>query len=205
MVVGVKGHWKYSHVSRLHAHAHIVRDYLAEECATGRVLGPLLPKDFPNVHVSSFGVIPKKTPGKWWLIVDLSAPDGASVNDGIRSDLCSMKYITVEHAIRAVIAKGESALLAKVDVARAYRNIPFHPDDRWLLGVIWDGSLYVDTAFLFGLRSAPKIFSAVADAVSWILRQEGVQVVMHYLDDFLVVGASGSKECKQAVNTVLLC
>ena len=108
----------------------------------------------------------------------------------------------VEHAIRAVIAKGESALLAKVDVARAYRNIPIHPDDRWLLGVIWDGSLYVDTALSFGLRSAPKIFSAVADAVEWILRQEGVQVVMHYLDDFLVVGASGSKECKQAVNTV---
>lgn len=181
-------------------HAHVVRDYLAVECAAGRVLGPLPPDDFPQVHV---GVIPKKTPGKWRLIIDLSAPEGASVNDGVSSELCSMRYISVEHATRAVIAKGVGALLAKIDVARAYRNIPIHPDDRWLLGMIWDGSLFIDTALPFGLRSAPKIFSAVADAVEWILRQEGVQVVMHYLDDFLVVGASRSGECQHAVNIVL--
>ena len=34
------------------------------------------------VHALKFGVIPKKhQPGKWRLIVDLSSPDGASVND----------------------------------------------------------------------------------------------------------------------------
>ena len=37
-----------------------------------------------GVHVSPFGVIPKKNkPNKWGLILDLSAPAGASVNDGI--------------------------------------------------------------------------------------------------------------------------
>ena len=184
-------------------HAQVVRDYLSEECAAGRVLGPLSPDAFPKVHISSFGVIPKKTPGKWRLIIDLSSPEGASVNDGVSTDLCSMKYISVEHATRAVTAKGQGALLAKVDVARAYRNIPIHPDDRWLLGMVWDGSLFIDTALPFGLRSAPKIFSAVADVVEWILRQEEVQVVMHYLDDFLVVGAPGSEECTQAVKIVL--
>ena len=36
----------------------------------------------------------------------------------------------------------------------------------------------------------PKIFTALADTVEWILKQWGVQFVIHYLDDFLVVGGS---------------
>ena len=37
----------------------------------------------------------------------------------------------------------------------------------------------------FGLRSAPKIFLAVADALEWILQQARVTSIMHYLDDYL--------------------
>ena len=57
----------------------------------------------------------------------------------------------------------------------------------------------VDTALPFGLRSAPKIFSAVADALLWVMCQEGVQSALHYLDDFLFVGAPESDECKVAL------
>ena len=83
--------------------------------------------------------------------------------------------------------------MAKVDAKSAYRNVPVHPDDRWLMGMMWDGALYVDTALPFGLRSAPKIFTAIANAVEWIVRQEGVKVAIHCLDDFLVVGAPDSR------------
>ena len=47
----------------------------------------------------------------------------------------------------------------------------------------------------FGLRSAPKIFTAIADVAEWVIKQEGVHFVIHYLDDFLLVGASASPEC----------
>ncbi len=41
--------------------------------------------------VLPFGVIPKKgKPGKWRLIVNLSAPDGHSVNDSIARELASV-------------------------------------------------------------------------------------------------------------------
>ena len=40
----------------------VIRDYLAEECAAGRVIGTLQPNDFPFVQVSPFGVIPKTSP-----------------------------------------------------------------------------------------------------------------------------------------------
>ena len=58
--------------------------------------------------------------------------------------------------------------------------------------MVWDGCLFVDTALPFGLPSVLKIFSAVADAAKWILRQEGVETVMHYLDDFLHGGRAGT-------------
>ena len=35
---------------------------------------------------------------------------------------------------------------------------------------MWEGSIYADKTLPFGLRSAPKKFSALADALEWILR-----------------------------------
>ena len=76
----------------------VVEQYLAKECGLGRVVGPLALDD--SVHVCRFGVIPKPhQPGKWRLIVDLSAPKGFSVNDGIPPDLCSLSYASVDHAV----------------------------------------------------------------------------------------------------------
>ena len=91
-------------------HPAVIRDYLAEECSEGRVLGPLDPSAFPQVHVSRFGVIPKGSTGKWRLIVDMSSPAGASVNDGVREDLCSLSYVTIWDAAHCVVGKGAGAL-----------------------------------------------------------------------------------------------
>lgn len=66
------------------------------------------------------------------------------------------------------------ALLAKVDIKSAYRLVPVHPDARPLLGVMWKGVYYIDAMLSFGLRSAPKIFTAVADALEWCVHQWGV-------------------------------
>ena len=41
----------------------------------------------------------------------------------------------------------------------------------------------MDTTLPFGLRSAPMIFSAVADGLELTIRQVGVEDVDHYLDD----------------------
>ena len=39
--------------------------------------------------------------------------------------------------------------------------------------------------------------------MEWIVRQEGVDFTIHYLDDYLVVGAPASQECAEALTTVL--
>ncbi len=166
----------------------IISSYLAKECAEGRVLGPFEEHFFPQLQVSRIGVVPKHTPGQWRLIVDLSSPEGYSVNDGISRQLCSLSYISVDTAAKIVAQKGRGTLLAKVDIRNAYRNLPIHPDDRWLLGMRWEGSVFVDATLPFGLRSAPKLFTAATDALEWIIRREGVESILHYLDDFLLIG-----------------
>ena len=181
----------------------VVAKYLREEQERGVVLGPFPRSKFPEIHVNRFGVIPKShQPGKWRLIVDLSHPEGRSVNDGISSDLCSLKYVKVDDVVKRVWRMGYATEMAKIDVKSAYRIVPVHPEDRHLLGMAWEGQIYVDAALPFGLRSAPKIFNALADALEWIVRWNGVQDLWHYLDDFITCGQSGSQECK--VNLQLL-
>ena len=180
----------------------VVDQYIQQERSLGRVLGPIDP-DSCGIQVNRFGVIPKgNQPGKWRLILDLSHPEGYSVNEGIEPSLCSLSYISVDHAARMALALGRGTLLAKLDLESAYRMIPVHPDDRPLLGMKWRGQYLVDAALPFGLRSAPKLFNLVADCLQWIFRQHDIMVI-HYLDDFLLVGPPQSNQCYRTLQTSL--
>ena len=181
----------------------VVREYLALESKLGRIEGPLN-LGVPGVIINRFGVIPKPhQPGKWRLVVDLSHPKGSSVNDGIESVLCSLSYASVDDAVSIILQKGQGTLLAKLDLESAYRIIPVHPQDRHLLGMQFDGKLYVDTALPFGLRSAPKIFSALADGLLWIMTQHGIHAALHYLDDYIFMGNPETSESADALKLAL--
>ena len=169
----------------------------------GRLLGPFWKHCFPQVQVSPFGVIPKSEVGKWRLILDLSSPEGFSVNDGIKRELCSLSYMSMDDVARRVRDLGKGTLMVKFDSKAAYRNVSVHPHDRWLLGMVWEDSLYVDTVLPFGLRSAPTIFGVVADALAFIVRDKKVRDLDHYLDDFIVLGSPGSDDCQKGRQVAL--
>lgn len=177
-------------------HPDVVRDYLEAERVRGTLLGPFLPADTKGVHINRFGVLEKKQAGKWRLIVDLSHPAKYSVNNGISPELCSLTYTKVDQVAQKILELGPGTEMGKIDVKSAYRIVPVHPADRHLLGMQWDGQVYVDAALPFGLRSAPKIFNALADALEWILKHKGVLHLWHYLDDFITIGSPGTEECK---------
>lgn len=82
---------------------------------------------------------------------------------------------------------GRGASLSKLDLRNAYRMIPIHPSDFHLMGIHWEGTQWIDAALPFGLRSAPKLFNAVADALLWVMFERGVKDGIHYLDDFLFI------------------
>lgn len=187
-------------------HPEIISEYLAKECQLGRMLGPFTQAtELPQLQVNRFGVIPKgHNTGKFRLITDLSFPPGQSVNDGIDPNICSLAYTTVEEVAACAASFGKGALLAKVDIESAYRLIPVHPQDRVLQGMQWNGMIYVDPMLPFGLRSAPKIFNAVAEALHWHLLQSGISHLYHYLDDYIMVAPPQSACCQQSLGTLLV-
>ena len=89
------------------------------------------------VQVSRFGVISKKIPGKWRLIIDLLAPRYRSVNDGINEDLAYLAYVSVDNMVEVITALGGEVFMGKGDVKEAYHLIPVHPEDRGSWG--WCG------------------------------------------------------------------
>ena len=135
--------------------------------------------------------------------MDLSSPESRSVNEGIEPELCSLQYVRLDDVISRIVQVGRGAQLAKLDIESAYRMIPVQLGERLLLAVQWAGQTFFDTHLPFGLRSAPKIFTAVADALQWVMLKHGVSWVAHYLDDFIMVGPPGLPVCQRNVDEML--
>ena len=87
-------------------------------------------------------------------------------------------------------------MLAKVDIRSAFRLIPVHPVDRHSLGMQWHNETFIDLCLPFGLWCTPKLFNILADLLTWILKQQGVHIVHHYLDDFLTLGPPSTNTCQ---------
>ena len=184
-------------------HPEIIQEYLDREEALGRIQR-IEVTGADRFQVSPCGVIPKKSrPDKWRLIIDLSSPRGRSVNDAIDEHLSSINYTSIDDTVNFIQVMGRGTLLAKLDLKEAYRAVPVHPADQGLLAVQWKGVTFIDRALPFGLRSAPKLFSALTDGLMWILFKKGVRFALHYLDDFLLLGPPQSDICNRALLTTL--
>ena len=108
-------------------HPTVATGYLDDELSQNRIarVGPCEKARELGIQCSSFGVIPKKNrANKWRLILDLSAPEGRSVNDDIQK---ALTYVSVDDVVAEVVKWGRGTLIAKVNVKQAYRNIPVHP------------------------------------------------------------------------------
>ena len=135
--------------------------------------------------------------------MDLSAPRHRSVNDGVSPEYCSLQHASIDDAIKLIMQLGPGTQLAKLDIKDAYRIVPVHPDDHHFLAILWEDQVYVDMALPFGMRSAPKLFTAVADALAWALYQRGIKYLLHYLDDFLFLGSPHTEEAATALQLAL--
>lgn len=135
-------------------------------------------------------------------MTDLSILEGASINDLIDLTKCSLSCISVDNLANRAISLGKGSLTAKVDIKSACRLVPVWPPHHQRLGIKWNDKIYIDVMLPFGLRSAPRIFNAIADTLEWCVASRGVVNIFHYLDDFAVVGPPDSESCHQDMITL---
>ena len=159
---------------------------ISKELTRGHTSGPFDSPPFPVTHCSPLGAV-EKSDSSVRLILDLSQPRGASVNENIADEYCSVKYASFDEAVRMVQKQGVGAYMAKVDIRHAFRLCPVREADWPLLCYVWKGQYYIDTRLPFGGRSSPAIFNTFADTLNWVLQYHGqIDFVIHYLDDFLI-------------------
>jgi hypothetical protein len=123
-------------------HEELVAVKLSKGINLGRIAGPFNVSPFLNLQCSPIGVVPNKEAGEFRLIHHLSHPYGSSINDFISEELCSVKYTTIDDAIQFMKSLGINCLLAKTDIASAFRIIQVHLEDHELVGVQFQGSFF---------------------------------------------------------------
>lgn len=114
-------------------HSDILSVAINKEVTLGHTAGPFRRPPFDNFTVSSLGVRPKKSGGHR-IILDLSRPDGDSVNDFIDKKTFSLSFCSVDNAVTLITRAGNGALLSKLDIKHAFRRIPVKLADWHLLG-----------------------------------------------------------------------
>ena len=199
----------FSALSRNHPSARLCPDSLSPlihaEVQSQRVAGPFDSPPFDTFVVSPLGLVPKKEPGSFRVIHDLSFPKGRSVNDGILQDDAAVRYETFDHVVSIIQRIGTGALIAKVDIEHAFRIIPVRPEDRHLLGFMFDHKYYFDKCLPMGCRSSCAIFESLSCAIQWIATHKlSIPFISHILDDFIILGPPASSIADLALEAFLL-
>ena len=164
-----------------------VDHYITTELQYRTLCGPFHAPPFHPFQTSALMTAPKKDSDKRRVILDLSFPQGFSVNSGIpRDSYLSSPYklhLPSAQDLRHQITKtGQGCLLWSVDLKRSYRQLRVCPLDWPLLGFQWRGQFYFDTAVPFGIRWGAMFMQRTTEAASSIAAHEGISVIP-YIDD----------------------
>lgn len=172
----------------------VLKQKIALEMNSGRIVGPFDSPPFKNFRVSPLGLVPKKDPGQFRLIHHLSYPDNESVNDGIPEHFRTVRYQDIDDAVALVQRNGPGCYMSKTDIENAYRIIPVHPTDHSLLGMCIEGKFYYDRALPMGLSYSCQLFEQLSTALHWIADYKlSVSGCAHILDDFFFVAPDYQK------------
>jgi len=129
--------------------------------------------------VSPFFSVPKKTPGKFWPIVNMKY-----LNSFIRYEHFKMENL---ESVRSLFRKGD--FMAKNDLKDAYFTFPIHPSQHKFLRFSWRKRVFQFCCMAFGLAPASRVFTKLLKLFVTFLRRLGIRLVI-YLDDILFLNAT---------------
>ena len=192
----------YNHPSANENHS-FVSDKLAQELAANRIAGPFKEKP-TGLILSPIAAIPKKAPGAFRLIHDLSYPRNNSVNSCIPKQHSRVTYETLDDCVKIIAQIGEGCLVSKGDIRNAFRILPIDKHDYRLLGFHWGSGFWFDKSLAMGASSSCASFERLSCAVHWILQHKfGVEYLSHIIDDFVFMGPSDSSTCNRSLECFL--
>jgi hypothetical protein len=167
-----------------------VKKFIETELRHGALVGPVDTENYDNIHISPLMSRPKEGDARR-IIVDLSWPkkEGASVNSGVPEN----KYLDCEFILKlptvdpiCKIINAFEVPIYKINLARAFRQIPIDPLDIVNLGVEWEGNCYLNTVLPFDFRHGSAICQRITDAMRYILSKTNITLV-NYIDDFIAI------------------
>ena len=171
-------------------HKASVAKYIQKEVEHNALVGPFPESPFNWLRVNPMMTRAKKDPGERRVILDLSFPDGAGVNSFIPKTLFDggpykLRLPTAIQFANLIAEMGAGCWLTKMDLSRAYRQLPMDPFDWALLGIHWENSSYFDSSVSFGLRHGAMYCERVTQAICHLCWVELVIMALAYIDDIV--------------------
>lgn len=144
-----------------------VSDAIADWVVKGLAYGPVKEEDLPE-DVKINGIMCKEKPnGSVRIILNLSSPEGSSVNDGIDKDEFPAVMSSTSKFVRALhLGGGRGCVyMMKLDWESAYKHIAVRPQDLHLQWFKWMDRYFVELSLIFGGASSVGIYDRHAKVV----------------------------------------
>ena len=174
-----------------------VTDSIAAWVDKGFVFGPLSKEQLPpGVKVNGIMCRPKPN-GSARVILNLSAPKGKSVNEGIDKREFPATMSSTGKWVAVLNKAGRGAWMAKCDWAEAYKHLAVRPQDIPLQYFSWLGKYFAEVCLVFGAVSSAGLYDRLAKvvlAIVIVLAGFNKEMVCQYLDDACAAAPASRKD-----------
>ena len=174
-----------------------VTDAIADWIIKGFAYGPV-PLDQVPATAKFSGIMTRQKPnGSVRIILNLSAPVGFSVNEGIDSNEFPTVMSSTTKWLKALHLAGKNAKICKIDWSDAYKHIAVSLEDTNLQWFTWMGMAFKELCLIFGCASSAGIFDRVAKLIVFIVAKRSnfpFNRICQHLDDCCAAAPEDSIE-----------
>jgi len=172
-----------------------VSDSIATWLTEGYAFGPVKREEVPKGAKINGMMVRKKPNGSARIILNLSAPKGKSVNEGINADDFPAVMSSTGAWLEVLNKAGVGAWMAKTDWAAAYKQITVRSEDTDLQWFQWAGRYFKELCLIFRSASSAGIFDDTAKVVlDFVCRRAEFprNMVCQHLDDICAAASRDS-------------
>ncbi len=167
--IGCREHFRapvYSkNASSAFAFGEQVSDEIANWIKKGFAAGPFLESEVPAEAKINSIMCREKPNGAVRIILNLSAPAGMSVNDGIDKNEFPATMSSTSKWLEVLDKVGKGAWMAKTDWSDAYKHLHVRAEDLVLQWFSWLGRFFFELCLIFGSSSSPGLYDRLAKTV----------------------------------------